>query len=1021
MSSNSTTALPAHNLVDMQLDSDGFVHGTPADWKTVLVRPEPCQVTVERYARLTQIGEVYVPFAHFVPHEFQRVKNEAHVQSIADSILGGTDLIRYNPVFAVAETVPVAKERHDETHFINADGSPTTCVLLCGNHRVNSLEVISHTKDDPTIGWLTRVHHPSFLQVLHKDHIRRFIHADNYVPDSLLAQRPGSVLSMFKGGLEAFNQAWNSDSLAEIDREVPRLALFAGSLSRHVNGKWKLALRMLGRHRLLIGILHRLFGIPGTFAHIRDDHLVTFLWNIATLGVGLEMTTYIALIHLHHAQNALNFHYLDDPLHPFGFHLDTFLHGATENPNSEQSARLIAAQRSGDWEDIFSEFTNLKGWIGGGELRYPKIDKMVKVVPLPTPLSAFAASARHAEGYIIKYYGMARLPVRLLFLSLYGPNGVLESTDPHLGTLLVKPNQVSGLTQYNVEKLLNSWLMKYTTILDGVRPAKHASELRTRVSQLFNSMRRNHVAFEISDELWDALTTATNGVLGKGGEPIQRNKNYTFPPDQYPAVAGFVNRLLAHPVWYDFLVDDLGFPIGKPFPWAPSVIISELTPNQVAMKHLATHVVHQLDDRRESVSRAVQKAQARLVEAQQSETLAASHLNNVREEQEASLRKELERMENLEQRRLQKTALLKVEMEEQASNAVEAATDAVEAASKIAEAAELRLQERESFLDLLPSAVDPKKLTREQLITLLEEHDLEDPPPLEYDAGSQPRVLEPVVPIPCATQGATATDHSTIVRQLLIEAASSLAPAACAKLSRAILHVNATEAQSLLTSVLTELTGAGILEPSSSPIAAQTPRTSPIRNFSSPPHPASPGRSRSRSHSQRSITPDSPAGKRMRTAQSSPRGLSVLRSVPPAMPPSSGSRQSRSRSVHPVGSVSVAPPPYNSQEASTNVVSQPARSAEALAPSAEVLPASRQIPLSPTQRDSDKANSKPAPRSHHSHQMDVDKTPRAHRVRTSYTGEGMDVFGPLIPLPGADRDPEEDSLWAAIQPPKSQD
>ncbi|KAJ7431262.1 hypothetical protein B0H11DRAFT_1921191 [Mycena galericulata] len=186
------------SLTTVLVGADGFIVGTPADWKPML--------NVSSH-----------------PHPMQRPRILEHVEKLSAQLLSGTTNTAGSPY--------VLSPRWSQSS--KACGSYTDVWILCGNHRVGALGIFVASLDDEEAVWLADICHPCFLNI-HSEHFRCFILIDNIASDDDMLKQPGSPHATCLHATDIVLDMWSMHSKAMpllhvIHDRVPGLALFKGN------------------------------------------------------------------------------------------------------------------------------------------------------------------------------------------------------------------------------------------------------------------------------------------------------------------------------------------------------------------------------------------------------------------------------------------------------------------------------------------------------------------------------------------------------------------------------------------------------------------------------------------------------------------------------------------------------------------------------------------------------------------------------------------------------------------------
>ncbi|KAJ7816002.1 hypothetical protein B0H13DRAFT_2380663 [Mycena leptocephala] len=193
----SSAVLPGLKVVDE--GNNGFVIGTPEDWKALLSAGAPAEVLVSHA--------------------------NGHADSLATELLNGNNQHWQHPLTVVAQTVPCFKTIYDETPFMNADGTYTDVWMMCGNHCVGGLQLYATESKDPNAAWLCDIYHPCFLKI-HDEHQRHLILIDNIASDDEMLKKPGSLRATILHALDVVIEFWRKFHL--IPTEAPPPCPFQG-------------------------------------------------------------------------------------------------------------------------------------------------------------------------------------------------------------------------------------------------------------------------------------------------------------------------------------------------------------------------------------------------------------------------------------------------------------------------------------------------------------------------------------------------------------------------------------------------------------------------------------------------------------------------------------------------------------------------------------------------------------------------------------------------------------------------
>ncbi|KAJ6601579.1 hypothetical protein B0H10DRAFT_1958431 [Mycena sp. CBHHK59/15] len=1017
----SSAVLPGLKVVDE--GDDGFVIGTPEDWKALLSAGAPAEVLVSQYLRVCHLGRVLVRVGNFHPHRLQREQIPGHADSLATELLNGNNQHRQHPLTVVAQTVPCFKTIYDETPFMNADGTYTDVWTMCGNHRVGGLQLYATELKDPDAAWLCDVYHPCFLKI-HDEHQRRLILIDNIASDDEMLKKPGSLRATILHALDVVIEFWRKFHL--IPTEAPRLALFKGSISSTVKlGRWKLAVRILLRDRRLVSELRSLLSEHGTLAQMTEPELVEFLWNLAMTGIGAETTLYHLIRGLLMAQRGLAHTFPPTAPH-LGFNIYRFWESAVPNPSVDEQHQFELALHSGNWDDLCEACPRFHEAfaVPAAQSEYQPF-----LAGMPSHHVACIKSGRHHyEGWAISTLAHVRTSIRVMALVFWGPQGVFLFSDPPPQSLIVSAANTAALLMTTVQ---NQLYLRET----GGRAATGAE--KARFAELLDETMQN---FYTGDEsrwflpagFWEALTFATDNALGVNAAPV--SKAASVPASEYPAVARVLNRVFANQHWYDLLTKDWGILPGQPFTWEPTVRITDLTPAQAEEEAVQRDAQAELQRRRSTL---LERQLALEADVAQSIDVQTRMERKVEVAQAAEAELAIKR--DKRRRKAEADAALVIEA------AKEVAQEAADRTARLRE----RVEEHRAVVDGLPELIDPRELSADELVALLRMSNLN----LEsislirysenhgigisrhpYVVARDPAGEEYTVPVPCATPAghtqvqAEAEDGHLLLRRTLIEAASALSLSQLHQISRA---ASTLDTQSLLRSVLSELDPSPSpptqnsdmqhylqrnreerdASPGSTPSRAGSPQSLPPRKRPAPaPSPSwntirsSDSQSDHGSRRPSPSTPEGGNGKRSRMSTQSP--SAARRHLPGSTDGRRSARQHGrrnrgSRSSSTISSSSEDAPPPPSDEEDEDYVQTPALRASA-SPSPRacqvmLVPSSSQVQDDDPIRGADEFSN---------------ATPRASRISRSQRG-GPDLV-PLQLHPPRGVLPDRSSLVPAL-------
>lgn len=225
--------------------------------------------------------------------------------------------------------------------------------------------------------------------------------------------------------------------------------------------------------------------------------------------------------------------------------------------------------------------------------------------------------------------------------------------------------------------------------------------------------------WDFSPDLWAALTTASGGAFGAHGMPLTPRPPM-LSPDLFPDIARVVNRMLAHPKWND-LLRQLNVCAPAAFAWAPSVLITSITPEEAETLDFWSRADHQLTVVRQRALVKGMVLQHSVTAAEEAKQRAEAHLIQITEEQAqrdtlqtAKIAKLAEKQRVAREKKIEQSAALREASVQYAIN------DTTRTTAELAEA-ETVLQAHLLVVDALPTVVNPQELTEEQLRALLGE------------------------------------------------------------------------------------------------------------------------------------------------------------------------------------------------------------------------------------------------------------------------------------------------------------
>ncbi|KAF8181990.1 hypothetical protein K438DRAFT_1975936 [Mycena galopus ATCC 62051] len=822
------TAATSAPVRQVLVGPDGYVLGTPPDWKTALRSPRVADDIVWRYLRVCHLGTVIVNLGNFRPHDLQRPLHPDHAAVIAEQLLAGNNQSRRFPLCVVADTEPVFKTAYDQSPFLNPDGKTTQVVTLFGNHRVAALDLYVNTygHDDP--GWLSDVYHPCFLNI-HADHIQRLILTDNIASDDDMLRRPGSLRLTFLYALDIVLDAWSGragvgpPAFHLIPLKAPRLALFKGGLTNTPKLYWwKLALRIFMRDYRIVKRLRTLFKMPGSLQSIQDKELCTFLWNLASHGIGCESILYVLLSKLVAWQDELNRIY--KPQYDQGFDIHAlwdsiFIRNHIESgnltyegPTREQVRHFDQGIHQGAWDNLFeschefylafrcNQFTDAQGANFSPEA-------------LPTLHVACVASRHHKhEGYLITELSRVKVCVRILCLVLFGPVGILQYTDINPSRLLVLPVDVCTLIPHLVSHNLLLWLKQRTDRYPQVGTKyptehhchEHALELIDDVMERFAD---DPTAWCLPPDFYEALSAVTGGALGTDARPARDAK---IPQEMYPAVARVVNRVLGNRHWHWLLFQRWQLQPGLPFAWEPSVDVSSDSLESAEITAIHRKGQQEIHQRRLKARDAQDKLEDALQEARQNAEQLQEQRDQTEVAQKDLLEAQLQKLDKSRDRAQRKLDKRRTELENEAHIVVADLSHSVEAATKRARQLQERLDEQVDILNRLPDTIDPLGLTADELVALLGRHGISvsrNPFQVKPDLSTFKFVLPvELPPAPPASQDSDDSeddlDFETALRDLFAEAVICVPESTRNKMARLAARVPRTHVEQLFTSAI---------------------------------------------------------------------------------------------------------------------------------------------------------------------------------------------------------------------------
>ncbi|KAJ6467176.1 hypothetical protein C8R47DRAFT_1078743 [Mycena vitilis] len=802
------------NLQAVVLGDDGFPVGTPEDWKPILLAAEPAEIIVSQYMKLCELGNVLIKAKNCRPHPLQRPTIHSHVDRIAAELQNNNNQHRTYPVTVIADEEPVFQSVIDESPFNNLDGTLTNYQVVCGCHRIGGLGVYcAETGED--VGWLAHVLHPCLLQI-HTEHIRRIIAIDNFASDDAKLVEPGPIRDSFLHSLDIVIEAWkrlerNQPSFHMIPKEAPRLALFSGRISKKAKRSltsWKLSVRILMRSPSVLAPLRQLFRLPGTLSNMSDQQLCDFLWTIATHSIGSELTLARLLHCLMENQTALNARFNPNGFDFFQMWDSLFAEldaGDGAGPSREQLEQLELGLHEGTWDRLFESTSEFYDRMDGLELLLPTGQRTVNI--MPTHHVACLRSTQHDhEGWLITVLHRARVGIRIMCLLLFGPKGILEYSDPSPQSLMVAANGFTALLQTTTQNRLSTWLHVH-------RPAVGDRDARMQAYTSFIRDTTNELCmwetgeWVISDAIWEALTFASGGVFGAFGVPLPADDQpRRITEEDIPAIAAIANRILGSPLWHSLLIDKWGLRPGKPFEWAPMVLVTELTPEQAEAEAFEREVEAGLKEARKRAASGQLRLQAEFAEAVEERDRLEGKRRETEEAQAALVEKETARLDARQAKAEEKQQRQRAELTEAADSLVAEAKDEAETAAAKAARIAQELARENAKREALPDTLDVDAMSREELVSLLKNQGI----PVElnpYSVRATSRNFGEPLLVPCATQRPRlhasededeGEDFSTTLRSLFVEAAEAVSKDTLDRMLRLADRVPQNEAEALL-------------------------------------------------------------------------------------------------------------------------------------------------------------------------------------------------------------------------------
>ncbi|KAJ6452857.1 hypothetical protein C8R47DRAFT_1229261 [Mycena vitilis] len=219
----------------------------------------------------------------------------------------------------------------------------------------------------------------------------------------------------------------------------------------------------------------------------------------------------------------------------------------------------------------------------------------------------------------------------------------------------------------------------------------------------------------LDGELTEALTVASGGVFGAFGVPLPADDQpRSITEEDIPAIAAIANHILGSLLWHSLLIDKWGLRAGKPFEWAPMVLVTELTPEQAAAEAFECEVEAGLKEAHERAASGQLRLQAEFAEAVEERDRLEGKRRETEEVQAALVEKETARLDARQAKAEEKQQRQRAELTEATDSLVAEAKDEAETAAAKAARIAQELTRENAKREALPDTLDVDAMSRKE-------------------------------------------------------------------------------------------------------------------------------------------------------------------------------------------------------------------------------------------------------------------------------------------------------------------